>query len=106
MALLEKRSAPWHYRVKEGGGHARTQWTSGANHRRGTGHRTGRRPGADVAIADLEHISSTAQQYGSAEIGGFTAVYRLSSPPQRDMDCPGNWILRADRIEVPNVWLI
>jgi meso-butanediol dehydrogenase/(S,S)-butanediol dehydrogenase/diacetyl reductase len=33
------------------------------------------RAGADVAIADLDHISSTAQQYGSAEIGGFTAAH-------------------------------
>jgi meso-butanediol dehydrogenase/(S,S)-butanediol dehydrogenase/diacetyl reductase len=31
--------------------------------------------GADVAIADLDHISSAAQHYGSAEIGGFTAAH-------------------------------
>ena len=30
--------------------------------------------GADVAIADVEQISSTAQQYGSAVVGGFTAA--------------------------------
>jgi len=35
--------------------------------------------GADVAIADLEHISSTAQQYGSAEIGGFTAAHATAA---------------------------
>src|SRR5262249_7327150 len=30
--------------------------------------------GADVAIADLEHIASAAQQYSNAAIGGFTAA--------------------------------
>ena len=34
------------------------------------------RAGADVAIADLEHLSSTAQQYSSAAIGGFTAAQK------------------------------
>ena len=32
--------------------------------------------GADVAIADLEHIASTAQQYSSASIGGFTEAQK------------------------------
>ena len=35
--------------------------------------------GADVAIADLDHISSTAQQYASAEIGGFTAAHATAT---------------------------
>ncbi len=32
--------------------------------------------GANVAIADLEHIASTAQQYTSATIGGFTEAQK------------------------------
>ena len=35
--------------------------------------------GADVAIADLEHISSTAQQYSNAAIGGFTAAHQTAA---------------------------
>jgi meso-butanediol dehydrogenase/(S,S)-butanediol dehydrogenase/diacetyl reductase len=35
--------------------------------------------GADVAIADLEHISSTAQQYSNAAIGGFTAAQQTAA---------------------------
>ena len=30
--------------------------------------------GADIAIADVEQISSPTQQYGTAAVGGFTAV--------------------------------
>ena len=30
--------------------------------------------GADIAIADVEQISSPTQQYGTTEVGGFTAV--------------------------------
>ena len=30
--------------------------------------------GADIAIADVEHIVSTAQQYGTAAVGGLTAA--------------------------------
>ena len=30
--------------------------------------------GADIAIADVEEISSTAQQYGTLVVGGFTAA--------------------------------
>jgi len=30
--------------------------------------------GADVAIADIEHLASTAQQYGTAAVGGLTAA--------------------------------
>ena len=30
--------------------------------------------GVDIAIADVEQISSPAQQYGTAAVGGFTAV--------------------------------
>jgi meso-butanediol dehydrogenase/(S,S)-butanediol dehydrogenase/diacetyl reductase len=37
------------------------------------------RAGADVAIADLEHISSTAQQYSSAALGGFTEAQKTAS---------------------------
>ena len=33
------------------------------------------RAGADVALADLEHIASAAQQYGRAALGGFTAAH-------------------------------
>src|SRR6266850_910633 len=32
--------------------------------------------GADVAIADLEHIASAAQQYSSATIGGYTEAQK------------------------------
>ncbi|HEV8711532.1 MAG TPA: SDR family NAD(P)-dependent oxidoreductase [Candidatus Binatia bacterium] len=35
--------------------------------------------GADVAIADLENISSTAQQYRNAAIGGFTAAHQTAA---------------------------
>ena len=35
--------------------------------------------GADVAIADLEQISSTAQQYSTATIGGFTAAQHTAT---------------------------
>jgi len=34
--------------------------------------------GADVAIADLEHIASTAQQYSNAAIGGFTEAQKTA----------------------------
>ena len=34
--------------------------------------------GADVAIADLEHIASTAQQYSTAAIGGFTEAQKTA----------------------------
>jgi len=32
--------------------------------------------GADIAIADVEQISGSAQQYGTAAVGGFTAVQK------------------------------
>jgi meso-butanediol dehydrogenase/(S,S)-butanediol dehydrogenase/diacetyl reductase len=35
--------------------------------------------GADVAIADLEHIASTAQQYTNAAIGGFTEARKTAA---------------------------
>jgi len=35
--------------------------------------------GADVAVADLEHISSTAQQYSNATIGGFTEAQKTAT---------------------------
>ena len=35
--------------------------------------------GADVAIADLEHIASAAQQYSNADIGGFTAAQKTAA---------------------------
>jgi len=35
--------------------------------------------GADVAVADLEHISSTAQQYSNATIGGFTEAQKTAA---------------------------
>jgi meso-butanediol dehydrogenase/(S,S)-butanediol dehydrogenase/diacetyl reductase len=35
--------------------------------------------GADVAIADLEHMSSTAQQYSNEAIGGFTAAQKTAA---------------------------
>lgn len=35
--------------------------------------------GVDVAIADLEHIASTAQQYSSAAIGGFTEAQKTAA---------------------------
>jgi meso-butanediol dehydrogenase/(S,S)-butanediol dehydrogenase/diacetyl reductase len=35
--------------------------------------------GADVAIADVEKISSTAQQYGTQTIGGLTAAQRTAA---------------------------
>jgi len=34
--------------------------------------------GADIAIADLEHIASTAQQYSNAAIGGFTEAQKTA----------------------------
>ena len=34
--------------------------------------------GADVAVADLEHIASTAQQYTNAAIGGFTEAQKTA----------------------------
>lgn len=37
------------------------------------------RAGADVAIADLENIASTAQQYSNAAIGGFTEAQKTVS---------------------------
>jgi len=35
--------------------------------------------GADVAVADLEQISSTAQQYSTGAIGGFTAAKQTAA---------------------------
>jgi meso-butanediol dehydrogenase/(S,S)-butanediol dehydrogenase/diacetyl reductase len=35
--------------------------------------------GADVAIADLEHLSSAAQQYSSTAVGGFTAAQNTAA---------------------------
>ena len=35
--------------------------------------------GADVAIADLEHIASAAQQYSSAAIGGYTEAQKTAA---------------------------
>lgn len=35
--------------------------------------------GADVAIADLEHIASSAQQYSSSNIGGFTEAQKTAA---------------------------
>jgi meso-butanediol dehydrogenase/(S,S)-butanediol dehydrogenase/diacetyl reductase len=35
--------------------------------------------GADVAIADVEHISSTAQQYSTATVGGYTAAQQTAA---------------------------
>ncbi len=35
--------------------------------------------GADVAIADVEQISGTAQQYGTPAVGGFTAAQATAS---------------------------
>lgn len=37
------------------------------------------RAGADVAIADLEQMTSAAQQYGNANIGGFTEAQKTAS---------------------------
>ncbi len=34
--------------------------------------------GADVAVADLEHIASSAQQYTNAAIGGFTEAQKTA----------------------------
>ncbi|MBM4255814.1 MAG: SDR family oxidoreductase [Deltaproteobacteria bacterium] len=34
--------------------------------------------GADVAVSDLEHIASTAQQYTNAAIGGFTEAQKTA----------------------------
>jgi len=37
------------------------------------------RAGADVAIADLEQMTSTAQQYSNTNIGGFTAAQQTAA---------------------------
>ena len=35
--------------------------------------------GVDIAIADVEHLSSTAQQYKTTNVGGMTAAQKTAN---------------------------